>query len=117
MWRTSAGACENSAMPPALSVIGPKVSIDSTYATVVSMPIVATAVPNKPGLTFWDANAGDSDAAWVPNQYDKPSAIEIMMAVMPVLSRPTAIPEMMLVAGPVREARASSCTGRQLPAV
>ena len=41
----------------------------------------------------------------------------MMIAVTPVLSRPTAKPEMMLVAGPVRDARASSCTGRQLPAV
>ena len=41
----------------------------------------------------------------------------MMMAVMPVLSKPTAKPEMMFVAGPVREARAISCTGRQLPAV
>ena len=32
-------------MPPALSVIGPKVSIARMYAQGASMPIVATAVP------------------------------------------------------------------------
>ena len=46
-----------------------------------------------------------------------PSATAIITAVTPVLSRPTATPEMMLVAGPVSDARASSCTGRQPPAV
>jgi len=35
-------------MPPALSVIGPKVSIARMYAAVPSIPIVATAVPNRP---------------------------------------------------------------------
>ena len=33
-----------------------------------------------------------------------------------MLSKPIATPEMMFVAGPVLEARASSCTGRQAPA-
>ena len=70
--------------------------------------MVATAVPNKPGLTLPVASAGVSDAAWVPKKYDAPRAMEMMIAVMPVLSKPTATPEMMLVAGPVREARASS---------
>ncbi len=79
------------------------------------MPIVATAVPNRPGLT--PPSWGVICTAWVPKKYDSPTATAMMMAVMPVLSRPTAKPEMMLVAGPVREARASSCTGRQLPAV
>ena len=39
------------------------------------------------------------------------------MAGRAVFSRPTARPAMMLVAGPVREALAISCTGRQLPEV
>ena len=38
----------NSAMPPALSVIGPKVSMARMKAVVISMPIVATAVPKMP---------------------------------------------------------------------
>jgi len=62
----TAGACENSAIPPALSVIGPKVSIDRMYATVVSMPMVATAVPNSPGFTLPVASAGVSSPARVP---------------------------------------------------
>ena len=39
------------------------------------------------------------------------------MAGSAVVSKPTAMPEMMFVAGPVRDASAISCTGRQLPAV
>jgi hypothetical protein len=35
-------------MPPALSVIGPSTSMDKTYAAVDSMPMHATAVPNRP---------------------------------------------------------------------
>ena len=41
----------------------------------------------------------------------------IMMAVTPVVSKPTATPEMMFVAGPVFDASAISWTGRQPPAV
>ena len=39
------------------------------------------------------------------------------MAVTNVVSKPTAVPLMMLVAGPVFEASAISRTGRKLPAV
>ena len=41
----------------------------------------------------------------------------MVMAVAAVVSRPTAVPMMMLVAGPVREASAISWTGRQAPEV
>ncbi len=115
MCRVCSGACDISAMPPALSVIGPNVSIARTYATVVSMPIVATAVPKMPA--FWPGERRVAAPACEPKKYDRPSATAMMIAVTPVLSKPTAMPEMMFVAGPVREARASSCTGRQLPAV
>jgi hypothetical protein len=46
--RISSGCFDISTMPPALSVIGPKVSIARMYAAVPSMPIVATAVPKSP---------------------------------------------------------------------
>ena len=39
------------------------------------------------------------------------------MAVTKVVSKPTAVPAMMLVAGPVLEASAMSLTGRHEPAV
>jgi len=39
------------------------------------------------------------------------------MAVRKVVSKPTAVPEMMFVAGPVLLASAISRTGRKLPAV
>ena len=48
MARTLSGCWLISTMPPALSAMGPKMSIVSTYAAVDSMPIVATAVPNRP---------------------------------------------------------------------
>src|SRR5213078_4437836 len=46
--RMSSGWCDISMMPPALSVMGPKVSMARMYAAVPSIPIVATAVPNSP---------------------------------------------------------------------
>src|SRR2546421_492800 len=48
MSRASPPAPAISMTPFALSVIGPNVSIASTYAAVMSMPIVATAVPEEP---------------------------------------------------------------------
>ena len=45
---TLSGCWLISTMPPALSEMGPKTSIVSTYAAVDSIPIVATAVPNRP---------------------------------------------------------------------
>ena len=41
----------------------------------------------------------------------------MVIAVTAVVSNPTAVPEMMLVAGPVLEASAISRTGRNVPAV
>ena len=41
----------------------------------------------------------------------------IVIAVTAVVSKPTAMPEMMFVAGPVLDASAISRTGRKLPAV
>ena len=45
------------------------------------------------------------------------SATPIEIAVAAVVSKPTAVPMMMFVAGPVREALAISWTGRHAPAV
>ena len=43
--RVSSEARDIDATPPALSVMGPKVSIARMNAALISMPIVATAVP------------------------------------------------------------------------
>ena len=48
MSRTSSGCSDISTMPPALSAIGPKVSIARTYTADESIPIVATDVPKPP---------------------------------------------------------------------
>ena len=101
-------------MPPALSVIGPKVSIARMYAVVMSMPMVATAVPKMPP-TLWPSLAIRPDCS--PSQWLANSARPIVMAVTKVVSKPTAVPEMMFVAGPVFEASAISRTGRYEPAV
>ncbi len=45
------------------------------------------------------------------------SAMEMVTAVTSVVSKPTAVPLMMLVAGPVLDASAISRTGRNEPAV
>ena len=117
MWRTDFGARLNSAIPPALSVIGPKVSIARMYAVVMSMPMVATAVPKMPNFATSSPTKPAAIAACSPNQCDAKIAMEIETAVTSVVSKPTAVPEMMFVAAPVRLASASSRTGRYEPAV
>ena len=80
----------------------------------MSMPIVATAVPKMPP-TFLPSAL--TRPAWSPSQKLTNSAMEIVTAVTRVVSKPTAVPLMMLVAGPVLEASAISRTGRNEPAV
>ena len=79
----------------------------------MSMPIVATAVPKMPP-TFC---RGVERPACAPSQWLARSAMPIVIAVTAVVSKPTAMPAMMLVAGPVLDASAISRTGRKLPAV
>ncbi len=55
--------------------------------------------------------------AWLPSQKLANSAMAIVTAVTSVVSKPTAVPLMMLVAGPVLDASAISRTGRNPPAV
>ena len=50
--------------------------------------------------------------AWVPSQWLMNSARPMVMAVTAVVSKPTAVPAMMFVAGPVFDASAISRTGR-----
>src|SRR5436189_302556 len=56
-------------MPPALSVIGPKVSMARMYAAVASIPIVATA-------------AGDPEAAHREESRDVVAAVEGLHRVL-----------------------------------
>src|SRR5690349_6345654 len=101
--RMSSGWWDISMIPPALSVIGPNVSIARMYAAVPSMPMVATAVPNNPEC------ASPLDA---PSLYDAMMAAEIVKVGRAVHSSATANPAMMFVAGPVTEAAAIDLTGR-----
>jgi len=80
----------------------------------MSMPMVATAVPKMPPMFLPVAS---TRPACEPSQLLARSATPIVSAVTRVVSKPTAIPLMMLVAGPVLEASAISRTGRKLPAV
>jgi len=41
-----------SAIPPALSVMGPKPDIDKIKTPVVNIPIVARAVPKRPPIYY-----------------------------------------------------------------
>ncbi len=59
----SSGWLDISTMPPALSVIGPKVSSARMNAQVASMPMVATAVPYRPKMNSMSADG----AAMVPS--------------------------------------------------
>ena len=80
----------------------------------MSMPIVATAVPKMPPTLRPSA---DTRLAWSPSQWLTNRAMPIVIAVTAVVSKPTAVPEMMFVAGPVLDASAISRTGRKVPAV
>ena len=80
----------------------------------MSMPIVATAVPKMPPTFRPPASVR---FACVPSQWLAKRAMPIDNAVTNVVSKPTATPEMMFVAGPVRDASAISRTGRKVPAV
>ena len=73
------------------------------------MPIVATAVPKIPP-TF--RPSADRRLAWSPSQWLANSAMLIVIAVTAVVSKPTAVPAMIFVAGPVLDASAISRTGR-----
>ncbi len=80
----------------------------------MSMPMVATAVPKMPP-TSWPASL--TRPVWEPSQWLANSAMPMVMAVTPVVSKATAVPLMMLVAGPVLLASAISRTGRHAPDV
>ena len=66
------------------------------------MPIVATAVPKSP----------PPGSAAAPILYEVRMAMEMATTGASVHSRPTAMPAMTLVAGPVWDASAISRTGR-----
>ena len=75
----------------------------------MSMPMVATAVPKMPPTLRPSA---DSRLACSPSQWLVNSAMQIVIAVTAVVSKPMAVPAMMFVAGPVLDASAISRTGR-----
>ena len=50
--RTSSGSWLISAIPPALSAIGPKASIANCIAVVAIMPAAAIATPYKPANSY-----------------------------------------------------------------
>src|SRR6185312_17283979 len=101
-------------MPPALSVIGPKVSIASVYAQLISIPIVATAVPKMPA-TLKPRLDTPGIVTWLPRKYERPSAALIASTGRATHSKPTAIPVIIVVAGPVIDEAAISRTGRHVP--
>ena len=78
---------------------------------VMSIPMVATAVPKIPPF----GHIGEPPACRASALAKR--AMAMVMAVTAVVSKPTATPEMMFVAGPVLLASAISFTGRQSPAV
>ena len=91
-----------SPMPLALSAIGPNTSMLIVSPVSVSIPMPVIATPNAMYSRF----CASSHTATAPR-----IAAEMMSAAHTELSRPSARPEMMLVACPVRLARTTSCTG------
>lgn len=117
MFRTSGVDALISTIPPALSAIGPKTSMDRTYAAVLNIPIVATAVPNNPptGSPFESYNPEACRKVMnsfyllpeiifvdtCPIRYDIKTAKVIVTAGNIVDCSPTDIPAITLVPAPV----------------
>ncbi len=100
MSRTSLPRCDISAMPPALSVIGPKASIATTIPAIESIDTAATATPYKP-----------PESAPPHTQKLPRIAAAITTTGAAVDCMPTASPAMMLVAWPVSLALEMYFTG------
>src|ERR1044072_8831445 len=98
--RTSCGRPDISAMPPALSVMGPYVSMATIMPVTDSMATAAMAMPYRPARLY---------AANMATAMTRTGRATDCM--------PTARPEMMLVAGPVSEALATRLTGAYCVAV
>ena len=91
-----------SAMPCALSEIGPKVSIATITPTVVSRPVPASATANS-----------DSTIEPPPSRNAPYTPAAMTSAEYTADSYPTEMPDRMTVAGPVSEVLPMSCTGRR----
>ena len=94
-WRTLSGRSAISAIPPALSVIGPYESIATTMPVMLSNAMAAMPMPYRP-----------------PSAADARMPIAMMSTGIAVPSMPIASPAMMLVACPVCDARAMVRTGQ-----
>ena len=107
--RISAGRPSNSpdisAMPCALSEMGPNVSMDTTTPTVVSMPMPVSAMKYR------------RSAVELPSRNAAMMLPQITMIDQTVDSRPTENPLSTVVAGPVTVDSAISCTGRRFVSV
>src|SRR6516162_9136224 len=95
-----------SAMPCALSVTGPKESIDTITPTVVSRPPPAMATANSAMVAFP-----------VASRYAPNTAPPISSAAYTADSIPDATPDKMTVAAPVSELCPMSLTGRRVASV
>jgi hypothetical protein len=102
MARVCSDWCDISAMPPALSAMGPNTSMASTYAAEDSAPIVATAVPYSPPTGSFETGSVSPEAC--PIQYAKRMAVPTTAHAGPVEFKPTASPAMMFVAWPISDA-------------
>jgi hypothetical protein len=98
--RTSFGSPLISAIPPALSAMGPKASMASCMAVVAIIPAAAMATPYTPANSY---------EAMIPPASTRMGRV--------VLSIPTASPPITLVAWPVDDCRTMELTGRRPMAV
>src|SRR5690606_22328528 len=94
MLRISSGSSAISAMPPALSVIGPYASRATMMPAIDSMLVAATAMPYRPAAAYEAMIAAQTKSTG--------QAVDFIE---------TAMPAMMLVAWPVLEAWATYFTG------
>jgi hypothetical protein len=87
-----------STIPPALSAIGPNMSMVRTYPAVLSIPIVATAVPKRPPVGLPDSSTKPEVC---PSQYADIMATLITRTGSAVDSIPKLTPAIILVPCPV----------------
>mmetsp|Transcript_1537 Transcript_1537/g.6079 ORF Transcript_1537/g.6079 Transcript_1537/m.6079 type:complete len:212 (-) Transcript_1537:518-1153(-) len=109
--RTCSGCWLISTIPPALSAMGPNTSIVKTYTAVLSIPIVATAVPKRPPV---GTPRSSCKPLVRPSQYAEITAALITSTGRAVDSSPRATPAMTLVPWPVVHASATLRTGANL---
>ena len=105
--RTIGGWCVISALPPALSAIGPYASVASVMPSVESMPTAAIATPKTPRRNLCSTFVAFALAKLKAQRI----ATTVVSSGIHVEIMPSAMPEMITVAEPISACSAMRCVG------